>query len=239
MDNPVVRFEVMGNGGDPSSLVHFYTELFGWTAAPVLDDVSYLSVNTGTTRGISGGIGAWQRPSHVTFYVQVNDLAAILAKAEELGGKALTDLGEVSNSTVADVADHDGNLVSLVLRTPRPDRNESGGQHPVVYFEIQGSNWQSTRDFWSTLFGWKVKDFPEYNYSIVPGNEADIVGGIGQSPNGQKLVTIYVQVSDLQATLDRATNLGGRTVKPIFGVPNVQQFAHFADPAGNIVGLMS
>lgn len=87
MDNPVVRFEVMGNGGDPSSLVHFYTELFGWTAAPVLDDVSYLSVNTGTTRGISGGIGAWQRPSHVTFYVQVNDLAAILAKAEELGGK--------------------------------------------------------------------------------------------------------------------------------------------------------
>lgn len=108
-----------------------------------------------------------------------------------------------------------------------------------MYFEIQGSNWQSTRDFWSTLFGWKVKDFPEYNYSIVPGNEADIVGGIGQSPNGQKLVTIYVQVSDLQATLDRATNLGGRTVKPIFGVPNVQQFAHFADPAGNIVGLMS
>ncbi len=238
MVNPVVRFEVMGNGR-ASSLVHFYTELFGWTAAPVVDDVSYFAVDTGTIHGISGGIGTWLRPGNVTFYVQVDDIAATLARAEELGGKALSDPGEVANSTVADVADHEGNVAGLVLRNPRPERSETDGENPVVYFEIQGSNWQLTRDFWAALFGWKVKDFPQYNYSIVPGTEAGITGGIGQSPNGQKLVTVYVQVSDLQAILDRVEHLGGKTVNPVFGLPDVQQFAHFADPDGNIIGLMS
>jgi predicted enzyme related to lactoylglutathione lyase len=43
-------------------------------------------------------------------------------------------------------------------------------------------------------------------------------------------------VEDLQAALDRAKELGGKTVVPPVEIPT-GSFAWFADPEGNIVGL--
>jgi uncharacterized protein len=65
-----------------------------------------------------------------------------------------------------------------------------------------------------------------------------INGGVGPSNDGKNRVSIYAQVSDLQATLDRAEKLGGKTILPPNEVPGGPKLALFSDPAGNVTGLL-
>jgi hypothetical protein len=45
-------------------------------------------------------------------------------------------------------------------------------------------------------------------------------------------------VDDLQGYLDKAEQSGGRTVVPVTEIPNMVTFAQFADPEGNVVGIV-
>src|SRR5262249_32611899 len=47
----------------------------------------------------------------------------------------------------------------------------------------------------------------------------------------------YVEADDLQATLDKAESLGGKTVVPVTVIPNMVTWAMFSDPDGSLVGL--
>lgn len=75
-------FEVLG--ADAGRSQRFYAEIFGWKSAAT--GGAYQSVDTGTARGIRGGIGAADLGSWATVYASVTDVAAALARAEKLGG---------------------------------------------------------------------------------------------------------------------------------------------------------
>jgi uncharacterized protein len=91
MGQAVVHFEVVGKDGE--RLQQYYGDLFGWNINadnPMqygMVDGKDNKTSDGST-GIGGGVG--QGPEgyegHVTFYVEVPDVEASLAKAEELGG---------------------------------------------------------------------------------------------------------------------------------------------------------
>jgi len=51
-------------------------------------------------------------------------------------------------------------------------------------------------------------------------------------------LSVYVQVDDLQAYLDKAETLGGKTLVPPTEIPNTVTFAMFQDPEGNMIGLL-
>jgi len=51
--------------------------------------------------------------------------------------------------------------------------------------------------------------------------------------------SVYVQVEDPQAALDKAESLGGKTVLPVMTIPNTVTLALFADPEGHVVGLVA
>ena len=75
------------------------------------------------------------------------------------------------------------------------------------------------------------------NYGIVSApNGEGIGGGIAQAMD-QPMVTVYVEVEDLDATLKTAESLGGKTILPLSDVPGGPKLAQFADPDGNIIGL--
>ena len=111
----------------------------------------------------------------------------------------------------------------------------------IVHFEIIGKEATRLRQFYTDLFSWNVGEpmGPESGfYSLVDGESSGLPGGIGQDFEGNSRVTIYVEVPDLQATLDRATAMGGKVLMPPMEVPggNVT-IAMFADPEGNVMGL--
>jgi predicted enzyme related to lactoylglutathione lyase len=86
MGNKVMHFEVVGKDG--KKLQDFFSQLFGWKI-DANNPMNYGIVDPGDS-GLGGGIAAGQDgESHVTFYVEVDDLQAYLTKAEGLGGKTL------------------------------------------------------------------------------------------------------------------------------------------------------
>lgn len=113
MKNPVLWFEVLGKDG--KKLRKFYSQLFGWEIQES-GGMDYGLV-TATDGGIGGGIGASPdgSPGFATFYIEVDDPAAYLAKAEKLGGKTLVPPAEVPGMglTYAYLTDPDGHVIGL------------------------------------------------------------------------------------------------------------------------------
>jgi predicted enzyme related to lactoylglutathione lyase len=109
--------------------------------------------------------------------------------------------------------------------------------NPVVFFEIGCEDRARTGRFYADLFGWKVQPNGPAS-TIDTGSPKGIQGHInslGHEPRHYAM--FYVEVEDLQASLDKAVALGGKVlVKPI-KIPT-GSFAWFADPEGNTVGLL-
>jgi uncharacterized protein len=111
---PVAWFEVTGQDGP--ALQSFYGELFDWKIQAVGDGSGYGLIQA-AENGIGGGIGPAQDggSGQVTFYVEVDDPAAYLQKAERLGGQTIvppTTL-EQFDLTFAFFADPEGHVVGL------------------------------------------------------------------------------------------------------------------------------
>ena len=109
--------------------------------------------------------------------------------------------------------------------------------NPVVRFEIGAADDQPLVRFYGELFAWNLQPVSE-GYTLVDTRGGQgINGGIGRSDTGEPWATFYVEVDDLQATLERAEALGGRTVVPVIELPGMA-FAMFDDPDGLLVGLV-
>jgi predicted enzyme related to lactoylglutathione lyase len=121
MGQPVVHFEVIGKDGD--KLRNYYSELFGWEFGEVIGPTNYAVVQReGNTNvdgvGVGGGIGTAPEgyDGHVTFYVEVPDVGAALAKAESLGGTRMMGPDEIpeANIEIALFTDPEGHVIGLV-----------------------------------------------------------------------------------------------------------------------------
>jgi uncharacterized protein len=110
---------------------------------------------------------------------------------------------------------------------------------PVTWFEIISRNSVALGDFYAKTFGWKLEPFPgESPYSVVEtGGDNAIRGGIGEA-DGPNRIIVYIEVDDPQAYLDRVEKGGGKVVVPVTTIPEVVTYAHFADPEGNVVGIV-
>ena len=113
MAQPVVHFEIAGK--DTARSPQFYSKLFDWFIT-THEGMDYGLVAPAGNGSIGGGIGPIPPGGgpYVTFYVQVDDLAAHLKKAETLG--ANTVLGPTPIPGVgacAMFADPDGNVIGL------------------------------------------------------------------------------------------------------------------------------
>lgn len=109
--------------------------------------------------------------------------------------------------------------------------------HRVIHAEIRSSDPDATRTFFGELFGWGYSDgaFPGYSF-VDTGAEGAIPTAIGPLQGGADAVLFFIGVSDVEATLARAVELGGRIVQPAQQVPGVT-FGVFADPQGHAVGV--
>ena len=112
--------------------------------------------------------------------------------------------------------------------------------HPVVHFEVLGQDGKALQDFYASLFGWNINADNPMNYGMVDtaANGTGIGGGVGDG-QGSSWATFYVQSDDLQASLSKAEELGGKTLVPPQELPMGISIALFSDPEGHVVGLVT
>lgn len=236
MAAPVVHFEVAGK--DAAKLQAFYADLFGWPV-DANNPMNY-GIVPAAEGGIAGGIGPSPTgEGHVTFYVAVPDLQAALDKAVSLGGQQATPPMDVPGGpSLAHLLDPAGNFVGLVKDdgTTPPPPGASG--NPVAWFEVSGPDGAQLRAFYAALFDWEIDADNPMNYGMIQATDG-ISGGIGQTQDGSTHITWYVAVPDLEATLQKAESLGGKTIFGPDQVPDGPRIAMFTDPEGNVIGAMT
>jgi predicted enzyme related to lactoylglutathione lyase len=93
------------------------------------------------------------------------------------------------------------------------------------------------KHFYAGVFDCKLSPpMPEMgNYSLYDSEGQGIGGGIGE---GDARVTVYIQVDDLQAYMERLVQAGGQILMPEMRATDTVTIALFADPAGNTIGLL-
>jgi predicted enzyme related to lactoylglutathione lyase len=111
MSHPVVHAEIRSS--DPDATRTFFAGLFGWDysngAYP-----GYTFVDTGLESALPTAISPLQGDADtVLFFVGVPDVAAALAKAEELGGTVVQPAQEVPGVSFGVLADPLGHKIGV------------------------------------------------------------------------------------------------------------------------------
>ncbi len=111
--------------------------------------------------------------------------------------------------------------------------------HPVMWFEVLGTDGGKLRRFYGDLFGWTFDVLPQVNYGVVKtGDARGIMGGVGQTfPGTRSWVTFYTETPDVTASLAKVEALGGRVIMPRTALPDVI-LGVFEDPEGHVLGLV-
>lgn len=116
-------------------------------------------------------------------------------------------------------------------------------KNPVVHFEIRSQDPAALREFYSSLFDWRIDVGEANDYGLVTTKAKDdsigIDGGITGTDGDPNMVTFYAQVYDIDASLQQAVDLGATVIVPVTTIPKSATFALFADPQGNCIGIVA
>ena len=113
--------------------------------------------------------------------------------------------------------------------------------HPIVHVDIPARDLSATADFYRDALGWNIDNampgYPMFSVEGGPGGGFVESGsaGLGSVMEG---VLIYLNTSDIDASLREVEDHGGSTVRPRTEIEGGHgAFAIFKDPGGNVVGL--
>ena len=114
---------------------------------------------------------------------------------------------------------------------------------PVVHFEVTGRDGKALHSFFSELFDWDVKADNPMNYGVVERyttkEGVGIGGGIAQGPEGYDgHVTFYVEVPDVEASMQKAESLGAKRMMGPERVMEGVTIGLFLDPEGHVIGVI-
>lgn len=108
----------------------------------------------------------------------------------------------------------------------------------VIQVEILGKDGAALQRYYGDLFGWSFDTNNPGKYGMTdPATTGVTIGVAGTQDGSSGHVTGYVTVADVDATLARATALGGSVVMPKFSPAPGVQLALVADPEGHVLGL--
>ncbi len=113
-------------------------------------------------------------------------------------------------------------------------------KYPIVHIELSVADREAAAAFYRDLFGWSFSHYPDQRYTTFEAGE--ISGMLNADPDAlgePGSVLIYVGSHDVAADLAHAEALGAEVIVPRVPIPGVGWLGVFADPAGNLIGLLN
>ena len=113
-------------------------------------------------------------------------------------------------------------------------------KHPIVHVEFSTKDRSESQKFYAKVFGWELTAYDDMNYTTFKPGEG-VEGGLNPISEGfpAGTVTVYIQTSDIPASLAAVEAAGGTVVSSEWVVPGVGKFGFFRDPSGNMIGLIT
>ncbi len=110
----------------------------------------------------------------------------------------------------------------------------------VAWSELVTPDVDASRSFYTELLGWTSTPFGEGTEYEVFDNEGESVAGMmkAKQPGMPAMWLPYVAVEDINASLEKAKELGAKLCFGPAPIPDVGQIAVLTDPQGATFGLM-
>jgi uncharacterized protein len=105
----------------------------------------------------------------------------------------------------------------------------------IDYIELEVPDHAAAREFYAAAFGWQFNDYGPAYSGVRAADGADEVGGLSTSGAPPSVLALF-RSGDLDASLDAVRAAGGTITREPFEYPGGRRF-HFADPAGNQLGV--
>ena len=116
--------------------------------------------------------------------------------------------------------------------------------HQIVHIELPAADGSEASQFYSDVFGWKRSSYGggEWEYWMFqpdggPGGGFNPLGDQGVIPTKPGDVLMYIDTDNIENSLARIEEQGGKTVIGRQEIPGMGWYAIFTDPTGNRVGL--
>lgn len=110
----------------------------------------------------------------------------------------------------------------------------------IVWFEIPADKPERAQKFYSRLFGWKIKAFPDmkdYWHIDTGGGDATPDGGLMKRMHPGQPITNYVNVPSVTRAMAKVKKLGGKICKARTAVPKMGYLAICQDTEKNFFAL--
>jgi predicted enzyme related to lactoylglutathione lyase len=222
---------------DAPAAKQFYTSLFGWTTNEndMGEMIYYIFQKNGRDCAAMYQMGAQQQgmPPNWMSYVCVANADESVAKAKSLGGNVIVEPFDVADyGRMAVLFDPQGAAFSLWQPKTTIGVKVRDEANTLGWNELQARNLDAAKKFYAPLFGWTLKESPEYTEFHL-GTRA--IGGMMQSkaPEGVPSFWLpYFMVDDCDGTVQKSSAAGGSVHVPPMDIPTVGRFAVLTDPQG-------
>ena len=109
----------------------------------------------------------------------------------------------------------------------------------IIHVELTAADLGQAATFYAEAFGWQPEPSPFVEgYLGAQTGEGDGIDGAIMSREYQQQTTIaWIQVDDLDATLDAVVKAGGARAGEVQELPGVGRLAYVRDPEGTVLGL--
>jgi hypothetical protein len=222
----------------------FYAELFGWEAqepSPEFGGYFMFSRNGVPVAGGMGDMGDMKADNSWKVYLATDDIAKTVETAGAEGARILGPAMAVADmGSQAVLVDPTGATVGTWQPGTFPGFTVLGEHGAPDWFELLTRDYATAVAFYRSVFGWgthTVGDTDQFRYTVMrhPSGEGELAGIMDASgflPEGEPGGwSVYWAVDDTDATVARATALGGSVRQAPQDTP-YGRLAALADPAG-------
>ncbi len=106
-----------------------------------------------------------------------------------------------------------------------------------VWYELMTTDVEAAKAFYAKVMGWRTRDasMPDAAYTLFTVGKASVSGLTDLPEEARRMGAVprwlgYVEVDNVEATVDRIKRLGGTVHVPPTEIPNVSCFSVIADP---------
>ena len=222
----------------PDRAARFYTALLGWTAKPATPDHIFLQLDGKTVASIqtiAGGRDMWIP------HVCVDALERTTEAATALGATLLNVTDVPSVARLATLRDREAAVFGLWQPNPHGGAEQTDIVGSIWWIEVLARDPRIARDFYGQLFGWNARDtsfepFAVYTVFERPGNQEAGLLPIQPEWEIEPFWSTIISVDDCDATINRASELGGQMCF-VHTVPKHGRIGAIFDPGGAFLAL--
>jgi hypothetical protein len=238
---------------DQKGAVSYYRGLFGWDVneQPIGPNEIYTMFQMrGRSVAAAYTMRAEERqhgvPPHWNSYVAVSSADEAVKRAQELGATVIAQPFDVMDAgRMALLQDPTGAMFAVWQAKRHIGTQIQSEPGALCWTELSTRDTKAAETFYTQLFGWTAKRSSnggmEYTEFSVQGRP-----GIGMMPMPSMVPPQvppfwlpYFQVTDVDATTAKSTQLGGKVTVPPTDIPSTGRFAVLNDPSGSAFAVFT